>query len=86
MGSDVNLHYLRTRDEAEVDFALIKDSAITHLIEGKLSDTKVHPALARFSAENPNAKSLQLLRHCRQSNHHQTLTIVPACEFLHELV
>lgn len=86
MGSDVNLHYLRTRDEAEVDFALIKDSAITHLIECKLSDTKVHPALARFSAENPNAKSLQLLRHCRQSNHHQTLTIVPACEFLHELV
>ncbi len=57
-GKELDLHYLRTRDGAEVDFALVQAGAIVQLVECKLSDVTVHSALARFSQEQPNAKAL----------------------------
>lgn len=69
MGQSVDLHYLRTKDGAEVDFALSTASQgevqLTHLIECKLSDTKLHPALKRFATEVPQTQAVQVLRDCR---------------------
>ncbi len=65
-GQDVGLHYLRTKDGAEVDFALSLDRQLTHLLECKLTDDKPHRALRRFAGEFPAAQSVQLVRDLRQ--------------------
>ncbi len=85
-GREIELHYLRTRDDAEVDFTLVDAGKSTHLIECKLSGSNVHPALARFSNEQPDAKAIQLVRHGRQSVHHKALTIEPAAAWLGGLI
>jgi uncharacterized protein len=66
-GHEVDLHYIRTKDGAEVDFCLSDDAlgTLTHLIECKLSDTKAHGALQRFSAQWVDAQAVQLVRNIR---------------------
>lgn len=61
-GLPVDLHYIRTKDDAEVDFCLSQGDTLTHLVECKLSDTKPHRALARFAEQWPQAQAVQLLR------------------------
>lgn len=64
-GAAVDLHYIRTKDEAEVDFVLNEGDSLTHLIECKLSDTKPHRALTRFTELWPKAQAVQLVRDCK---------------------
>jgi predicted AAA+ superfamily ATPase len=64
-GAAVGLHYIRTKDEAEVDFCLSEGDTLTHLVECKLSDAKPHRALTRFAGQWPQAQAVQLLRECR---------------------
>ncbi len=64
-GAPVDLHYIRTKDEAEVDFCLSNGDTLTHLIECKLSDAKPHRALARFAEQWPQAQAVQLVRECK---------------------
>ena len=64
-GMAVDLHYVRTKDEAEVDFCLSEGDTLTHLVECKLSDPKPHRALARFAEQWPQAQAIQLVRECR---------------------
>jgi len=61
-GADVGLHYIRTKDDAEVDFALSEGDTLTELVECKLSDAKPHRALARFAQQWPQARATQLVR------------------------
>lgn len=44
-GRETELHFVRTKDGAEVDFALSEDRHLTHLIECKASDSTPHSAL-----------------------------------------
>ena len=64
-GAAVDLHYIRTKDEAEVDFCLSEGDTLTHLVECKLSDAKPHRTLTRFASEWPQAQAVQLLRECK---------------------
>jgi predicted AAA+ superfamily ATPase len=50
-GQESGLHYIRTKDGAEVDFALSHQGQLTQLVECKLSDPKPHRALLRFARE-----------------------------------
>jgi uncharacterized protein len=86
LGKDTELHYVRTKDGAEIDFSIVSAKQITQLIECKLSDTKVHPALKRFSQEHPTANSVQLVRHAAQSIHYPSITIEPADQWLNKLI
>jgi uncharacterized protein len=65
-GKEVGLHYVRTKDGAEVDFCLSAKTnsgdTLTDLIECKQSDTKPHRALVRFSEQWPAAQSVQLVQ------------------------
>ena len=65
LGAAVDLHYVRTKDEAEVDFVLSEGDTLTHLVECKLSDAKPHRALTRFAEQWPQARAVQLLRECK---------------------
>ncbi|MDP2368921.1 ATP-binding protein [Rhodoferax sp.] len=84
-GAAVDLHYIRTKDEAEVDFALSEGDTLTHLVECKLSDTKPHRALARFAEQWPQAQAVQLVRECKAESDVGRLQIRDAAPWLASL-
>ena len=69
-GATTALHYIRTKDEAEVDFCLSDGEGdkvhLTHLIECKTSDTRPHRALQRFAAQWPKVQAVQLVANAAQ--------------------
>ena len=65
-GQDTGLHYLRTKDGAEVDFAIARNGALAQLVECKLSDDRPHRALRRFAEQFGQAQAVQLVRDLRQ--------------------
>lgn len=81
-GAAVDLHYIRTKDEAEVDFCLSEGDTLTHLVECKLSDSKPHRALARFADQWPQAQAVQLLRECKAEADVGSLQIRDAAPWL----
>jgi predicted AAA+ superfamily ATPase len=81
-GKAAGLHYIRTKDGAEVDFALSEDNRLTHLIECKLGDSALHPALASFAARFPEAEAIQLVRDLRHEEFRASVSITAAAEWL----
>jgi len=81
-GMAVDLHYVRTKDEAEVDFALSEGDRLTHLVECKLSDNKPHRALARFAEQWANAQAIQLVRECKAESDSGRIQIRDAAHWL----
>jgi predicted AAA+ superfamily ATPase len=81
-GAAVDLHYVRTKDEAEVDFALSEGDTLTHLVECKLSDAKPHRALTRFAEQWPQAQAVQLVRECRAEADHGRVQVRDAAAWL----
>lgn len=81
-GREVQLHYIRTKDGAEVDFAISEKNQLTHLIECKLGDDKPHRALKRFAEQHPLTAAVQVVRDLRHSFETQGLKIHRADEWL----
>ena len=88
-GMAVDLHYLRNKDGAEVDFALSDSSnpepTLTHLIECKLSELAIHGALARFAKIWPNAQAVQLMLEPSTEQDRSGVMIRNASQWLCEL-
>ena len=81
-GKSAGLHYIRTKDGAEIDFALSENQGLTHLIECKLSDTTRHRALASFAERFPEAEAHQLVRDLRQEEYRAPVHITDAARWL----
>lgn len=84
-GKSADLHYIRTKDGSEVDFALSEDVRLTHLIECKLADSTLHRALAGFANRFPEAEAVQLVRDLRQEEFRASVRITDAAEWLSRL-
>jgi len=84
-GKGAGLHYIRTKDGTEIDFALSEENRLTHLIECKLSDAAPQAALVRFAREFPEAGALQLVQHLRQEEVRAGVQIVRAADWLRGL-
>lgn len=84
-GKAVDLHYIRTKDSAEVDFVMSENGQLTHLLECKLNDPRVQSSLYRFAAEWPEAISLQLLRECAVESDHKGVQVRDAASWLNAL-
>lgn len=85
LGKEAGLHYIRTKDGAEVDFALSEGDTLSDLVECKLSDAKPHRALLRFAGEWPQARASQVLRGLRHAMDVGPLHIREAAGWLMEL-
>lgn len=81
-GQPAGLHYIRTKDGTEVDFALSNDKNLTHLIECKLSDNTPHRALGSFSGRFPQVEAIQLVRDLRQEEYRSAIRITDAALWL----
>jgi len=84
-GKSAGLHYIRTKDGAEIDFALSDDKQLTHLIECKLADASLHRSLAGFATKFPAAEAIQLVRDLRQEEYRSSVAITDAAEWLGRL-
>lgn len=81
-GKAFGLHYIRTKDGAEVDFALSKEESLTHLIECKLGDNKPHRSLLRFAGEFADAETVQIVYRLRQEETRNGIRITDAANWL----
>ncbi len=78
------LHYLRTKDGVEVDFALVRETQIEKIIEVKLSDGEPSRSLVNFH-EKYNYPALQLVKVLRHEHQRDGITVLSAEKFLTEL-
>ncbi len=85
-GKEVDLHYVRTKDGAEVDFCLSHKAntgdTLTHLIECKLSDAKPHRALQRFAEQWQRAQAVQVVRNLRAQQDHGPVMVRGGAQWL----
>ena len=84
-GKNIGLHYIRTKDGTEVDFALSEENRLTHLIECKLSDKVPHRALTRFARHFAEAEAVQIVYELRQEEHRAPVHILDAANWLRDL-
>jgi predicted AAA+ superfamily ATPase len=84
-GIETGLHYLRTKDGEEIDFAISQDNQLTDLIEVKCSDNKPHASLIRFAAKFPNASAVQLVYNLRYPQKTHGILIEDMAKYLYEL-
>jgi hypothetical protein len=84
-GREADLHYIRTKDGAEVDFCLSMDGALTQLVECKLADSSPHRALLRFAAQFGEAEAVQIVRDARQEERRGPIAVLPAADWLARL-
>ncbi len=81
-GKATTLHYLRTKEGAEVDFLLCDNGEVTHLIECKHADNRPPRALIHFAKALPNAEAILLLRELRQEEYRRPVLIAKGADWL----
>jgi len=84
-GEEVALHYVRTRDGREIDFAMAHKNKLSRLIEVKLSDDQPTPALRFFLNMFPGISACQLVHNLRREQHAAGIDIVNASKWLSDL-
>lgn len=84
-GREVGLHYIRTKDGTEVDFAFSEAGELRQLIECKLGDNKPHRALARFAEQFSGVEAVQLVYNLRQEEFRNGISITDAAYWLARL-
>jgi predicted AAA+ superfamily ATPase len=81
-GEDIELHYIRTKDGKEIDFALSREGRATHLIEVKLSDVAPSPSLTLLAQKLPEAKAFQLVQNIRREQQIGNIAMVRAGKWI----
>ncbi len=84
-GKDLHLHYLRTKDDKEIDFVLSENEKPQKFIEVKLRDKHITPSLKYFSTRYPDVESIQLVHNLRQEEEKESIKILNASRWLAEL-
>lgn len=82
LGRAIGLHYIRTKDGAEVDFALSEEGRLVQMIECKLGDNKPHRGLSRFGEQFPQAEAVQIVYGLRQEEFRNGVRITDAANWL----
>jgi predicted AAA+ superfamily ATPase len=84
------LHYLRDKQKREVDFLVSRDGSPWFIVEAKVSDVAVSPALLHFQKQTQAKQAIQVVQNmpyvdadCFSREHP---TVVPARTFLSQLL
>lgn len=84
-GRSVGLHYIRTKDGTEVDFALSENGKMVQMIECKWGDSKPHRGLMRFAEQFADADAVQMVYGLRQEEFRNGIKITDAANWLMQL-
>ena len=82
---DYALHYLRTKDGQEVDFALVKDNAVEQMIEVKYADQSISKSLYAFHHKY-DIPATQVVYQLRYDRLVDTIKVISAEHFLRDLL
>lgn len=80
-GRRANLHYMRTKEGKEVDFALVVEDEPVQLIEVKLAETTVSPSLKYFH-QKYGLPAKQVVRYLRHEQKAGEIELLRASNFL----
>ena len=83
-GNESSLHYLRTKEGKEVDFAVTINNKIQSIIEVKASNKDISPSLHYFH-ERYNFPALQLVKTLRQEYQSKDIQVLRLEDYLQEL-
>jgi predicted AAA+ superfamily ATPase len=78
---DYALHYLRTKDGEEVDFALVHNDAIEAMIEVKMSDHTPAKSLIKFHKKYGHP-AIQIVKSLRNDHEQQGVNLLKAEKYL----
>jgi len=78
------LHYLRTKDGTEVDFAIVNDGKIERIIETKLTGNHLSKNLIYFQ-QKYQLPALQLIQSLKHPYQHQNIEVRKALDYLNSL-
>ncbi|MFM8453560.1 MAG: ATP-binding protein [Gammaproteobacteria bacterium] len=78
------LHYLRTKDGLEVDFALVKENTVMQILEAKLSDSKINAPLKYFH-QKYNYPAVQIVKYLQNEFLSGDIEVLNAKKFLTSL-
>ena len=84
-GTNTALHYLRTKEGKEVDFAICEDDRIIRMIEVKYADNSVSRNLQHFLNKQPDIEAIQLVHQLRHEQAFQNISVCSASRWLSEL-
>ena len=83
-----SLHFIKNKEQQEVDFLIADDHRPILLIEAKVSNTQPSPALIKFQSAL-NVPAIQLVNQAegfrKLKNGHQKILVAPACQWLAKL-
>lgn len=85
LGYTSRLHYLRTKEGKEVDFAVVRDGKIENIIEVKLSDAQIDKNLYYFRKKYDLA-AIQLVKNIRLERDEGGIKVLRAEKYLSELI
>lgn len=85
VGEDVGLHYVRTKDGREIDFALSRQEKVEQLIEVKLSDDIPSASLHFFMKRIPGASASLLVHSLRREQQRDEVSVRLAGKWLSQL-
>lgn len=83
-GKRYALHYLRTKDNVEIDFTLVNDGNVEQMIEVKTRDKSLHKALLQFHRKY-SFSAIQLVQELRQERSVNGVDIIKMINFLNSL-
>jgi hypothetical protein len=81
-GASLDLHYLRTKDKREVDFALADQQRLITLLEAKLSENRPSPGLKYFRTRHPGVEAIQLVKNLRRDETVADIKVADAARWL----
>ncbi|MFH1504869.1 MAG: DUF4143 domain-containing protein [Candidatus Omnitrophota bacterium] len=81
-GENIDLHYIRTKEGKEIDFALSQNGILKTLIEVKLSDSNLSPQAKYFKERFSAVNVIQLVHNLRQEKKINDISILSAGKWL----
>lgn len=84
LAKDLSLHYLRTKDGTEVDFAIANKSKLELMIEAKVSERKLDRGLISFT-KNYEYEGVQIVQNLTKEIKESNLKLAPANSYLSSL-
>lgn len=84
-GKPASLHYIRTKDGAEIDFCLVLDNTLELLIEAKRSEETPARALIHFS-KRYGIPAMQLVLHLKRERMDSGVKVCQGMKYLESLV
>lgn len=83
-GYKCSLHYIRDKDNREIDFAVVVNNILEFLIEVKLSDDNISSSLKYYTQKLKPKQAVQIVGNLKNSYHKDNILVTNPIEFFNK--